>query len=188
MLKKSASFVLASLRGSTYRQEYASSPRSLLPRWTAFLNILRALLILSLTSDSPVFPGCQNSGSSGFWWVVHKTQPLGTSEGALIPTPLGSTLPGLRRRKPSGILSATVWRPWGFVQFQLFFLLHPGGSPILRQWQRASLALTSGTDGWKGGARRAAALAGAGMSDAGPGFATPASRSGAASEARRPTG
>jgi hypothetical protein len=44
MLKKAASFVLASLRGSTYRKEYASPLRSLRPRWTTFLNILRAFL------------------------------------------------------------------------------------------------------------------------------------------------
>jgi len=41
MLKKAASFVLASLKGSTY-WEYASPFRSLRPRWTAFLNILLA--------------------------------------------------------------------------------------------------------------------------------------------------
>ncbi len=41
MLKKSASFVLASLRGSTYETKYASPLRSLRPRWTAILNILR---------------------------------------------------------------------------------------------------------------------------------------------------
>ncbi|HEY5931480.1 MAG TPA: hypothetical protein VIT63_01105, partial [Nitrospira sp.] len=40
MLKKSASFVLASLRGSTY-EAYASPLRSLWPRWTAILNILQ---------------------------------------------------------------------------------------------------------------------------------------------------
>jgi len=40
MLKKALSFVLASLRGSAYREEYASPPRSLRPRWAAFLNIL----------------------------------------------------------------------------------------------------------------------------------------------------
>jgi hypothetical protein len=40
MLKKSASFVLASFGGSTYRKAYASPPRSLWPRWTAFLSIL----------------------------------------------------------------------------------------------------------------------------------------------------
>ena len=36
MLKKSASFVLAALRGSTYDAEYASPLRLLRPRWTAF--------------------------------------------------------------------------------------------------------------------------------------------------------
>jgi hypothetical protein len=40
MLKKYASFVLAALRDSTYGKNYASSPRLLRPRWTAFLNIL----------------------------------------------------------------------------------------------------------------------------------------------------
>jgi len=44
MLKKFASFVLASLRGSTYGTEYASPLRSLRPRWTTFLTILRALM------------------------------------------------------------------------------------------------------------------------------------------------
>ncbi len=36
----SASFVLASLKGSTYRTEYASPIRSLRPCWTAILDIL----------------------------------------------------------------------------------------------------------------------------------------------------
>ena len=40
MLKKASSFVLASLKASTYGKEYASASRSLRPRWTAFLNIL----------------------------------------------------------------------------------------------------------------------------------------------------
>ena len=44
MLKKSASFVLASLRGLTYGTKYASPLRSLRPRWTAFLNILLSIL------------------------------------------------------------------------------------------------------------------------------------------------
>jgi hypothetical protein len=44
MLKKSASFVLASLGGSPYGPEYASPPRSLRPRWTALLNILNSAL------------------------------------------------------------------------------------------------------------------------------------------------
>src|SRR5262249_51954504 len=42
MLKKPASFVLASLRPSTYLKPYASGLRSLRPRWTVFLNILRS--------------------------------------------------------------------------------------------------------------------------------------------------
>jgi hypothetical protein len=41
MLKKSASFVLASLKGSPYSAEYDSPFLSLRPRWTAFLTILR---------------------------------------------------------------------------------------------------------------------------------------------------
>jgi hypothetical protein len=43
LLKKSASGVLASLRGSTYRKKYASPPRSLRPCWTNLLNSLRLL-------------------------------------------------------------------------------------------------------------------------------------------------
>ena len=84
-------------------------------------------------------------------WVAHETQPLGTSEGALAPTPPGSVpaaslsrrraqtwsdlfvgpcaLPGLRRRKPSGILSATVLRPWRVGQFQRSFLACPRWGP-----------------------------------------------------------
>jgi hypothetical protein len=41
MLKKSASFVLASFRPSTYPRGYASALHSLRPCWTAFLSILR---------------------------------------------------------------------------------------------------------------------------------------------------
>ena len=40
MLKKSTSFVLASLRFSTYPRGYASDLHSLRPRWTAILSIL----------------------------------------------------------------------------------------------------------------------------------------------------
>jgi hypothetical protein len=40
MLKKYASFVLASLRTSTHDKKCASALHSLRPRWTAFLNIL----------------------------------------------------------------------------------------------------------------------------------------------------
>jgi len=43
MLKKAASFVLASLGASTYEKTYASAPRLLRPRWTTFLNILGTL-------------------------------------------------------------------------------------------------------------------------------------------------
>jgi len=44
LLKKSASIVLASLRGSTYETEYASPFRSLRPCWSNFLNSLLILL------------------------------------------------------------------------------------------------------------------------------------------------
>ncbi len=44
MLKKAPSFVLTSLKASTYRQEYASAFRSLRPRRAAFLNILEKSL------------------------------------------------------------------------------------------------------------------------------------------------
>ena len=40
MVKKASSFVLASLRGSTYDTKYASPHRSLRPRWKTFLTIL----------------------------------------------------------------------------------------------------------------------------------------------------
>lgn len=40
MLKKSASIVLAALRGSANDKEYAEPLRSLRPRWTDCLNIL----------------------------------------------------------------------------------------------------------------------------------------------------
>src|SRR5688572_4339735 len=49
MLKKSTSFVLASFRSSTYPRGYASCLHSLRPRWTAFLSILRIVLLLCYT-------------------------------------------------------------------------------------------------------------------------------------------
>ena len=64
MLKKSVRFVLASLRGSTSGSKYDSPLRSLRPRWTAFLNILRALLMPSAISDNPIFPGRYNGFST----------------------------------------------------------------------------------------------------------------------------
>ncbi len=64
MLKKSASFVLASLRGSTYRTEYASPLRWLRPRWTAFLTILRRILMPSQTIRRSVSEWFQNSFST----------------------------------------------------------------------------------------------------------------------------
>lgn len=44
LLKKPSSFVLTSLRGSTYGTGYASPLRSLRPRWKVFLNSLRAIV------------------------------------------------------------------------------------------------------------------------------------------------
>jgi hypothetical protein len=41
MLKKSASFVLAPLKASTYQKQYASAFRLLRPCWTDFLTILQ---------------------------------------------------------------------------------------------------------------------------------------------------
>jgi len=46
MLKKSASGVLSSRRGSTYGTQYDSPLRSLRPCWTAFLSILRERSLL----------------------------------------------------------------------------------------------------------------------------------------------
>jgi hypothetical protein len=52
MVKKSASFVLASLKPSTYAKLCASGFRSLRPRWTAFLTILRDSWLAKLSSAS----------------------------------------------------------------------------------------------------------------------------------------
>jgi hypothetical protein len=50
LLKKPASIVLASLRGSTYGTKYDSPPRSLRPCWTSFLkNLLAHELIEPMT-------------------------------------------------------------------------------------------------------------------------------------------
>ena len=46
MLKKSSSFVLASLRPSTYPRGYALGLHSLRPCWMAFLSILRGRSLL----------------------------------------------------------------------------------------------------------------------------------------------
>ncbi len=54
MLKKTSSFVLAALRGSTYGKKYASPLRLLRPRWAAFLNILRKRSVMSLTFWCPI--------------------------------------------------------------------------------------------------------------------------------------
>ena len=50
LLTKSASGVLAALRGSTYGRKYDSPLRLLRPCWTAFLNSLRESLKESVTS------------------------------------------------------------------------------------------------------------------------------------------
>jgi hypothetical protein len=57
MLKKSASGVLDSRRGSTYGTQYASPLRSLRPCWTDFLSILRECSLL--VPDVPVCTGPQ---------------------------------------------------------------------------------------------------------------------------------
>ena len=44
MLKMPASFVLASLRDSTYRKGTPPPHRSLRPRWTGILSILQVFL------------------------------------------------------------------------------------------------------------------------------------------------
>jgi len=49
MLKKSASFVLASFRSSTYPRGYASGLHSLRPCWTAILSILQNIVLLPNT-------------------------------------------------------------------------------------------------------------------------------------------
>ena len=55
LLKQPASGVLAALRGSTYRKEYASPLRLLRPCWTAFLNsLLEALVALKMAGCSPI--------------------------------------------------------------------------------------------------------------------------------------
>jgi hypothetical protein len=56
LLTKSASIVLASLRGSTYGTEYDSLLRSLRPCWTAFLNSLQAIELSSVISGVGSFP------------------------------------------------------------------------------------------------------------------------------------
>jgi hypothetical protein len=64
MLKKAASVVLASLKGSTYRQEYASPFRSLRPCWTTFLNIPRGHVWTVTDLAAAVLRGFQNRFST----------------------------------------------------------------------------------------------------------------------------
>jgi hypothetical protein len=64
LLTKSASIVLASLRGSTYSTEYDSPLRSLRPCWTAFLNSLQAIELPSVISSAVSFPASSSSLST----------------------------------------------------------------------------------------------------------------------------
>jgi|SRR5437773_8087980 len=64
MLKKLASFVLASLRGSTYCTEYASPLLSLRPRWTTFLNTLWPVQPPLMILSQYVFQGCSKGFST----------------------------------------------------------------------------------------------------------------------------
>ena len=64
MLKMAASFVLASLRRSTYGKEYASPLRSLRPRWAAFLSILHSVSLWSETCQSVTISKVENSFSA----------------------------------------------------------------------------------------------------------------------------
>ena len=67
LLTKSASGVLATLKGSTYGGEYDSPLRLLRPCWTAFLNSLRAIRVPSVTVNEASFLGrhmvCQQPAS-----------------------------------------------------------------------------------------------------------------------------
>jgi hypothetical protein len=73
MLKKSANFVLASLRGSTYRTEYASPLLSLRPRWTTFLNILWPVQTPFMILCQHVYQGCPKGFSTAARFVLSLT-------------------------------------------------------------------------------------------------------------------
>jgi hypothetical protein len=64
VLKKSASGVLASLRGSTYGAEYDSPLRLLRPCWTAILSTLHGQLESSQTSIPVMAAGAKMSFSA----------------------------------------------------------------------------------------------------------------------------
>jgi len=66
MLKKSSSFVLASLRDLTYEIKYASPLRSLRPCWKTFLNILWIILIRRMMSMPSKVIECQNGFSTAY--------------------------------------------------------------------------------------------------------------------------
>jgi hypothetical protein len=61
VLKKTPSYVLASLRGSTYRIEYASPLHSLRPGWTDFLNTLWSRQSFSLRFQAASKAHCLQS-------------------------------------------------------------------------------------------------------------------------------
>ena len=67
MRKKTATGVLASLRGSTYGPEYDSPLRSLRLCWTAFLRILHEYSTSSHSSISVTATWVKMSFSAAFW-------------------------------------------------------------------------------------------------------------------------
>jgi hypothetical protein len=75
LLKKSASSVLATFRGSTYGTEYASPLRLLQPCWTAFLNSLRVLLGRPGLSPALYFSGPQEFFNNPARRTVHYLSP-----------------------------------------------------------------------------------------------------------------
>ena len=89
MLKKSASGVLTSLRGSTYSKEYASPLRLLRPCWTAFLSILQGYASVILHAQLVDFEGAQHSFSAACW-RVNSHQSLVGEKTADRPQPLTS--------------------------------------------------------------------------------------------------
>ena len=97
LLPKSASIVLASLRGSPYGRKYASPLRSLWPCWTAFLNSLRDILVPSVVVRRSVDSGRLPSLSTHCEEVIDRTASR-------------STRCGLRKRRERRSEEAT-WPP-----------------------------------------------------------------------------
>ena len=86
MLKKPASFVLATLRSSTYRKKYASLPRLLRPRWTTFLSILKARQIFPVDVDGiPIF---HRFYRIGIVWVILLNTGMATADQANVKGPI----------------------------------------------------------------------------------------------------